>query len=215
MLISGDVVYRNRFRQSRLQRLMPIIDEAVAAAGTCNILDIGGKADYWLGLESIWRDRPCHITLLNLDEEPVPDHRFASLAGDGRDLSRFRDFSFDLAHSNSTIEHVGTWWQQLRMADEVRRVGRRYFVQTPNFWFPIELHFRLPLIHWLPEPSRVSMVMHHAYGFYPQAESWDDAHRILDDVRLLDARAMARLFPDAVIERERLAGLTKSLIAIR
>ena len=37
----------------------------------------------------------------------------------------------------------------------------------------------------------------------------------LDDARLLDFKAMAELFPDGAIERERFAGFTKSLIAIR
>jgi hypothetical protein len=212
---SEDVVYRNRFRQKRLKRFLSMVDEIVAASGTCNILDVGGNVAYWLGLEPLWRDRPCHITLVNIGGELVPDRRFTSIAGDARDLSRFRDLSFDLVHSNSVIEHVGLWRDQLRMAQEVRRLAPRYFVQTPNFWFPIEPHFRTPLIHWLPEPWRVAIVMHRACGFYPRARSCDQARHILDDARLLDARAMAELFPDGVIERERFAGLTKSLVAIR
>jgi hypothetical protein len=213
--MSDEAIYRNRFRQKRLKRLLPMVDDIVAAAGTCSILDLGGKVDYWLGLEPIWRDRPCHITVVNLDAEPVPDQRFTSIVGDARDLSGFRDFSFDLVHSNSVIEHVGPWRDQFRMAQEVRRLAHHYYVQTPNFWFPMEFHLRLPLIHWLPEPWRVAIVMHRAHGFYPQARSCGEAQHILEDVRLLDARAMAELFPDAVIERERLAGLTKSLVAIR
>jgi hypothetical protein len=118
-------------------------------------------------------------------------------------------------HSNSVIEHVGRWPDQRRMAREVRRLADRYFVQTPNFWFPIEPHFRLPFIHWLPEPWRVAIVMRHACGFYPRAKSCDEARDILDDARLLDAAAMAELFPDATIEREHFAGFTKSLIAVR
>jgi hypothetical protein len=145
----------------------------------------------------------------------VPDGRFSSLSGDARDLCHLDDLSFDLVHSNSVIEHVGLWRDQYRMAQEVRRLGPRYFVQTPNFWFPVEPHFRMPFIHWLPEPWRASLVMRRACGFYPLARSCDEAHRILDDARLIDARAMTALFPDAVIERERFAGFTKSLIAIR
>jgi hypothetical protein len=101
------------------------------------------------------------------------------------------------------------------MAQEVRRLAPRYFVQTPNFWFPVEPHFRLPFIHWLPEPWRASIVMRRACGFYPRARSCNEARCIIDDARLIDARAMSELFPDAVIERERFAGFTKSLIAIR
>jgi hypothetical protein len=212
---SAAAVYGNSFRQQRFSRFLTIVDEIVADRGECRILDIGGRLPYWQALEPLWRDRPCHITLVNLASEAVPDERFASLAGDARDLGQLADLSFDLVHSNSVIEHVGLWRDQCKMAREIRRLARRYFVQTPNYWFPVEPHFRLPFIHWLPEPWRVSIVMRRACGFYPRACSRDQAHRILDDARLIDARSMAELFPDAVIERERFAGFTKSLIAIR
>ena len=212
---SDQAVYRNRFRQKRLERFLSIVDEVTAAKGTCRILDVGGKVAYWQGLEPLWRDRPVHITLVNLDVEAVPDGRFTSVAGDARHLPQFSERSFDVVHSNSVIEHVGLWRDQSQAAAEIRRLAPRYFVQTPNFWFPIEPHFRMPLIHWLPMPWRTSIVMQRACGFYPRARSCDEARRTLDDAILLDARAMASLFPDAVIERERFAGLTKSLIAVR
>lgn len=208
-------VYGNRFRQRRLRRFLSLVDEVIAAKGTCNILDIGGKVAYWQALYPLWRDRACHITLVNLVSEAVPEGPFTSLSGDACDLGQFADMAFDLVHSNSVIEHVGSWRDQCRMAREVRRLARRYFVQTPNFWFPIEPHFRTPFIHWLPEPWRAAIVSRRACGFYPRAASYDETRRILDDARLLDGKAMAALFPDAVIEHERVAGLTKSLIAIR
>jgi len=212
---SEAAVYGNRFRQQRLRRFLAIVDEIVAAKGTCRILDIGGKLAYWQALYPLWRDRACHITLVNLVREAVPEAQFTSAAGDARDLGQFGDLTFDLVHSNSVIEHVGPWRDQCKMAQEVRRLAPRFFVQTPNFWFPVEPHFRTPFIHWLPEPWRVAIVMHRACGFYPRARSVDEARQILDDARLLDSKAMAELFPDAAIERERIAGLTKSLIAIR
>jgi hypothetical protein len=212
---SDTAVYANRFRQKRFGRFLAVVDEIASRKGTCRILDLGGKLAYWQALEPLWRDRRCHITLLNLAAEAVTDLRFSSLAGDACALPQFADLSFDLVHSNSVIEHVGRWRDQRNMAREIRRLADRYFVQTPNFWFPIEPHFRLPLIHWLPEPWRVGIVRHRACGFYPRAKSCDEAREILDDARLLDARAMAELFPDAAIERERFAGLTKSLIAVR
>jgi hypothetical protein len=207
--------YGNRFRQKRMRRLLAIVDEIIAARGTCRILDVGGWVGYWLGLEPLWRDRQIHVTMVNLVDIPTPDERFSSVRGDARDLSQFGDLSFDLVHSNSVIEHVGRWPEQCKMAHEVRRLAARYFVQTPNYWFPIEPHLRTPFIHWLPYPWRVKIVMHRACGFFPRAESYDQAREILDDARLLDARKLADLFPDAVVEREQFAGITKSLIAIR
>jgi hypothetical protein len=207
--------YGNRFRQKRMRRLLTIVDGIIAARGTCHILDVGGWVGYWRGLEPLWQDRQIHITMVNLVNVPVPDERFSSVRGDARDLSQFGDLSFDLVHSNSVIEHVGSWRDQCKMAQEVRRLAARYFVQTPNYWFPIEPHLRTPFIHWLPYPWRVTIVRNRACGFFPRAQSYSQARDILDDARLLDAGRLADLFPDAVVERERFAGFTKSLIAIR
>jgi hypothetical protein len=49
------------------------------------------------------------------------------------------------------IEHVGPRERQQAFVREALRVGRRVFVTTPNRWFPIEVHTRLPFVHWLPE----------------------------------------------------------------
>ena len=57
--------------------------------------------------------------------------------------------------------------------------------------------------------------MRSAHGFFPKAETLEEADLVLSDSSLLDAREMTALFPDARIERERFAGLVKSLIAIR
>lgn len=210
-----ETVYRNRFRRARLARFLAIVDAIVAANGRCRVVDLGGNLEYWQGLEDLWGDRPLHLTLVNLSAETAPDSRFICLSGNACDLPQFADNAFDLVHSNSVIEHVGLWSSQRRMAQEVRRLAPHYFVQTPNFWFPLEPHFRMPLIHWLPEPWRAALVMRRACGFYPRARSYDEAQQIIEDARLLNAKAMAALFPDATIEREPFAFLTKSLIAVR
>ncbi len=210
-----DAVYRNAFRRRRFADFLALVDAVLAERGQCRVLDLGGGVSYWLGLEEAWRDRPIHVTLVNLASEAVPDARFESRAGDACSLPDLPDGSFDIVHSNSVIEHVGRWSEKRRMAAEVRRLAPRYFVQTPNYWFPIEPHFRLPVIHWLPRPWQRSLVMGGARGFYPRATTLDEADGILADASLLDAREMTALFPDARIGRERFLGLTKSLIAVR
>ncbi len=207
--------YGNKFRQLRMARLLAVVDQIITRRGRCRILDIGGVASYWEFNRTLWNDRPIHITIVNLKQNPLPDERYAGLIGDARSLPQLDDLSFDLVHSNSVIEHVGLWPDKQQMAQEVRRLAPRYFVQTPNYWFPIEPHLRTPFIHWLPYPWRVSIVRRRACGYYPRANSISEAREILDDARLLDITAMKLLFPDAEIERERFAGVTKSLIAIR
>jgi hypothetical protein len=208
-------VYQNGFRRRRLARFVEIVDAVLREKDTCRIIDLGGGPSFWLGLEDAWAGRPIHITLVNVASVAAPDERFTSLLGDACDLAQFPDRSFDVVHSNSVIEHVGNWSRKKRMAAEARRLAPRYFVQTPNFWFPVEPHFRTVGFHWMPRPVQRSLVMSAARGFHPRAKTLDQADGILNDASLLDRREMAELFPDARIERERFAGLTKSLIAVR
>ena len=70
--------------------------------------------------------------------------------GDACDLP-FGDGEFDIVHSNALIEHVGGRRRQEAFVREAVRVGRRVFLTTPNRWFPLEVHTRLPFVHWLPD----------------------------------------------------------------
>jgi hypothetical protein len=206
---------KTQFRARRLASFVEIIDSILARQDSVKVLDIGGTTEYWLDLEPVWRGRPITFTLVNLQAERVSDPRFTSLVADCRELTQFADNAFDVVHSNSVLEHVGRWGDMRRMAHEVRRLAPRYFVQTPNFWFPMEPHFRFPFFHWLPEPLRIALVRRRGCGAFPRAETIDDAQRFIEDSILIDAPRLAALFPEARIERERVLGLTKSLIAIR
>jgi hypothetical protein len=202
-------------RRRRFSLFVSLMDEVLSTQETCRILDIGGDPDYWADVEDMLGQRRWHVTLLNLTTSPVEDARFASVAGDARDLSAYADMSFDLVHSNSVIEHVGSWLDMKAMAQEARRVAPRYFVQTPYFWFPVEPHNSTFFFHWMPESIRVSLLMRRPRGRWGQAPDVDTAMRQIQSAVLLDRRMLATLFPDATIYRERIFGLTKSLIAVR
>ena len=143
------------------------------------------------------------------------DKTFRFAEGDGCDLSRYENNSFDIVHSNSVIEHLGGPGLRLAFAAEVRRLAPSYFVQTPNFWFPVEPHFMFPVIHWLPEGLRADLLARMPLGIYRRAESRGDALRAVRAICLLTRRQMAELFPDGRILTERLALLPKSLVAVR
>src|ERR1044071_2026324 len=126
----------SRMRAERYRRLRSLLD---GLAKPVSILDVGGTTNVWetMGLAG---HPDVQITLLNLELQPVSYSNMRSVAGDGRDMSEFRDGEFDVVYSNSVIEHVGDAAQMTRMASEIRRVGKCYFVQTPNRYFPIEPH---------------------------------------------------------------------------
>jgi hypothetical protein len=200
----------NRFRQKRMRRFLALVSPR--AGRPVRILDVGGTADYWHALPGLYAREDVEITVVNLSEREFDDHNLKVRQGDARDLSRFGDQSFDVVHSNSVIEHVGLWKDMQRMAAEVRRLAPRYFVQTPNVWFPLEPHYRLPLVHWLPEQMRAGII--DKLDRFPSGGEHDGIAEV-QKTFLLSAAQMRALFPDAALERERFAGLTKSLIAVR
>lgn len=208
----------SRMRARRARRIAELVDECNTATGRCHILDLGGTARYWRVLPvEFLRSRNVRITLLNLQAETVdgdPD-LFESVAGDACNLSCFASGSFDLVHSNSVIEHVGSWQAMQAMADEMRRVGRAYYLQTPYFWFPIEPHYFGFMLHWLPLSWRVKLAMRMRLGHWPRARSVGEAVIAQQAAQLLDATMLRALFPDAIVHRERWLGLTKSLVAMR
>lgn len=178
------------------------------------VLDIGGTPEYWDLL-------PVKPRLILLNTPRAKDELSGAatwVAGDGRRLP-FRDGAFDIVFSNSVIEHVGNQESQRRFAQEVMRVGRGYWVQTPNRWFPVEQHLLTPFIHWAP--------VHWQRAFAPRFNLWqlvarpsEDRRKFylehyLTDVKLLSAAELAELFPDARVIRERFLAWTKSLVAMR
>jgi hypothetical protein len=172
------------------------------------ILDVGGGADWDWG---DWAGTPPELTLLNLDVKPSRNGHVCYVQGDAREMSDFRDKEFDLVFSNSVIEHVGTFADQQRMAAEVRRVARAYWVQTPYRHFPIEPHMLFPFFQYLPTSWRRVIGLHWPLSFQKLRNK--DPLRDALGVRLLDHREMTHCFPDATIIRERFLGCTKSLIA--
>lgn len=204
-----------RFRARRFATVKSLIEGTLAAKGSCRILDLGGTERYWDIAGDLFARPGVSVDLVNIEAMPVTRSAFRSFAGDAAGLAEFDDMSYDLVHSNSVIEHVGTWDRMAMMAENVRRLAPRYYVQTPNFWFPLEPHFRAPFFHWLPEQLRYRIFMNMRLGFRGQAPSVDAAMRSIQGACLLDQRQMRALFPDATIKRERVAGLTKSWMAVR
>jgi hypothetical protein len=112
---------------------------------------------------------------------------------------------FDIVFSNAVVEHVGSTAQQQFFIEEAIRVSRRFFITTPNRWFPVEMHTALPLLHYLPPPlhRRVLSAIGHEY--------WATE----DHLNLLDARSLRRLFGSrkVTIATVRLGGVVSNLMA--
>lgn len=212
-------VHGNRFRRARFQRFTALLDEvrtAQPAPGPIRVLDLGGTAEYWKALQPEWASYELDLTIANLGRVTNADEgNMRFISADARAMPEFPDNAFDVIHSNSVIEHVGHWPEMVQMAAEVRRLAPRYYLQTPYFWFPMEPHFRSLFFHYLPEQTRARRLMKRKHGFRGPYATMDEAMDAVQTACLLDMTQMRALFPDARIEREKIVGLTKSLIAIR
>lgn len=90
------------------------------------------------------------------------------MAGDARDLTAFGDKEFDIVFSHSVIEHVGGFEDQRRMANEIKRVGKRYFLQTQNRFFTMETHFLVPMFQFFPVWLKVLLISHFDLGWFKE-----------------------------------------------
>jgi hypothetical protein len=199
----------NRMRAKRFRLFLALLDQVTPPI---RLLDVGGTPTFWSMRDPRWMER-LDVTCLNLEELPSEAPRVRSIVGDARDLSRFGDRAFDVAFSNSVIEHVGGADSRRRMAQEIRRVARRYFVQTPNRYFPIEPHFVFPFFQFLPRRVRIWLLLHFDIGWSRRKTERVAAERVVDAIELIGEGELRRLFPEARIYREKFYGFTKSLIA--
>jgi hypothetical protein len=198
------------FRSRRMHRFVA----AFGVTAETRVLDIGGSPEIWT--HSPVRPR---LTIVNLPSAIEGAGALAEeVAGDGLALP-FRDRAFDIAFSNSVIEHVGSREHQRQFAREVARVAASYWVETPNRGFPVEQHMMVPGLHFLPRSLQARVLrkftVWELVAHPPAEQKAFYVQHYLNDVRLLDAGELASLFPDADISAERLFGLKKSLVALR
>ena len=112
----------------------------------------------------------------------------------------FGDCEFDVVYSSSVVEHLPPPAREA-FAEEIRRVGRTYWVQTPAFSFPVEPHALLPFAHWLPPSIR------RPYWRLGVAGEWEE-------IALLRRGELAALFPGGEVIAERVGPVAKSWIAV-
>ncbi len=213
---------KQSLRAARIRPLLETIEAVHAVKGRVSIIDVGGSGNYWKLVPPAFLDEhEVQITLVNLlpqgSQGTADTDRIEHVVGDGCNLSMYADGSFDIAHSNSVLEHVGNWDRMVQFSHELARVGVNYFVQTPNFWFPIEPHFLLPFFHWLPAPTRIWLVSNFTLGgrWKLSAKNMDEAVRLVESANLLSRKMFADLFKDGEIITERFYLLPKSFIAVR
>ncbi len=205
----------NRLRKKRFSLLECRIKELAAQKDVYNILDIGGDISYWKHVG--WNCANCHIHLLNLYENYIEDKdasNYHTIVGNALELP-FQKGKFDLVFSNSVIEHVGSYENQKKFAEEVTRVCNRYIIQTPSLWFPLEPHSLIPLFQFIPHKLRALLIMRFNINYFPKKSTYKEALVVSRSTLMFTKKRFRQLFPDAEIQVEKLFGIPKSYTAIK
>ncbi len=214
-------------RRSR-QKRAALFFRHLAPSAEASVLDLGGGrgthiAAHYPQLRNVW--------IADSDREALDfaEQRFGfrTVLLDGNENLPVSDKAFDIVFCSSVIEHITGPKQQAvqlfkqesrrfsalafdyqkRFAQEIRRAGRSYFVQTPYRYFPVEVHSWLPFAGFLPTHWQWRAIRSIGRFWRPMREQPDWA--------LLTEKQMRQLFPDAEVHREKTLFFTKSLIAIR
>jgi hypothetical protein len=191
-------------RWETLHRAFPDFENMVVA-------DLGGTVSAWVRSPI----RPKHVTVLTFEPEgDAPDWIDARYA-DACDLpADLRDLEVDLVYSNAVLEHVGGARPRRQFADTVHRLAPRHWVQTPYRYFPVEPHWLFPGFQFLPVSTRVAISRRWPFVSVPCSDFAMELEAVLG-VELVGLTEFRHLFPASTIHRERLAGLTKSLVAVK
>jgi ubiquinone/menaquinone biosynthesis C-methylase UbiE len=198
------------FRRRRMRRFAASLHPGPETT----LLDIGGRTQTWTVEFPQQQDFPVIMLNLRYSEKAPLAPRFKAIEANALHIP-FADKSFDIAFSNSVIEHVGSWEDQKQFASEVSRVGRKLWIQTPARSFPIEPHYVALFMHYLPKRLQRRLIRWFSLRGYMERLKQAEIDEMVDEIRLLSYREMKQLFPDCTILRERTLGLTKSYVAIR
>lgn len=207
MSIFDSLSWKSRALKMRLLRAR------IPLHASMRVLDVGGEVGSLRHQLMRAFPRGTDITVVNIDRghldrvrEECPQIR--TVCADARKLP-FEDDAFDLVYSNAVIEHVGGASDQRAMAREIMRVGRGWFVSTPNRWFPFEFHMRLPLVSWLAPRGRAAV---------GRVISWNHVKQrytsgLTYPLRLLAAGDLRALFPGSRVLRCRVTFWPETLVA--
>lgn len=188
--------------------------------GPLKILDVGGTPAYWTAIGVPFLDEidariDCtNLIATELDGDTGTD-RVRTIVANGCAVDA-ADNSYDFVHSNSVIEHVGSFANMKAFAGEVRRLAPAYYVQTPYYWFPVDPHFyRVPAFHWMPVPMQIALLRRFRLGYSAPVRDIGVTTERVESRSILTGKQFRYLFPDADHSFERLLGLPKSMIAVR
>lgn len=194
----------------------------------CKILDLGGGSGSYINL-ILGGSTEYDVYVADILESDLQvaesKYGYKTIRLNESGKLPFEDQYFDVVFCNSVIEHVTldkkdiytvidkrefyekSIAHQKSFAEEIKRIGKRYFVQTPNKYFILESHsWFFNVYPFLSRKNQIRLIKL-LNRFWPKKTS--------PDWNLFTRNMMQELFPEARIIPERSLGFTKSWIAFK
>jgi len=185
----------------------------VAPTAEMFVLDVGFSDKEYSSVDNFIEKHypfPEHLTALGIDAPQEFGQRYPKVTAISYDGARFpfADDQFDVCWSNAVLEHVGSSEKQVIFLREIKRVSRRAFITTPNRRFPVEVHTRTPLLHYLPKKlfDRYLVLTHQGWA------SGDYMH-LLPESELRTRLSQAGI-EDYQLVKNRLLGFTMDFVVL-
>lgn len=199
-------------------RKLKLFYELLKPTEQTSVLDVGAEVHSGPGgtIQFIdgysWK---ANVSVINLSSEHIAriSRQYPEIdarVGDACALP-WKDKHFDVVYSNAVIEHLGTFERQKKMAAEIMRVAKSWFVTTPNRWYPFEFHMRLPFVTWLPRDGYVWVGKIMSYNHVQKKYG---SGIIRDDLRLMTAKELKQCFPAGRIIKQRVTFMAETLICV-
>jgi len=200
---NGSLTHRYRTaRKEELKRRFPDFADM-------RVLDLGGTVISW----RVFDLQPRSVTVVNLCDDESPRERWIEYVKDDACAGGFG--KYDLVFSNSLMEHLGGHARRHAFAKVVQESAPAWWVQTPYRYFPIEPHWIFPGFQFLPFRARVLVCQHWGMLHFAPERDRAVAAEMVASVELVSATEMRAYFPTSQIWFERIAGVPKSLVAVR
>ena len=167
----------DRIIVSKRFELVKVINDQIKKYSIDDVLDIGTTADS--------ENKSSNLIVKNLENikhfKSISDQEITSsffekklkksITGNFSE-KEINEFSSNLVISNATIEHVGSFSEQKKMISNIINLSKKLFIiSTPNRFYPIDFHTKLPLIHWLPKPLHRKILNFLGLYFYEKEEN--------------------------------------------